>query len=298
MFKPLRKRLNRKGPALNTRAEQLVTVDCPFQVHCPYLEYPLRPEPRYGYGKPPHPRLYEVIDRNRAAYRRTLESFLGLRQQFLAVPLEVPVDSPEPCWINDWIAALDSVALFSLLCLNNPGTYLEIGSGWSTKFARRAVRDGSLRTRIVSIDPCPRAEIDSICDEVIRKAVEDVELSVFDELDAGDILFVDATHRCSMNSDVAVIFLDVLPRLRPGVLVQFHDIYLPYDYPDWCKDRYYSEQYLLAVHLLADSSRFDIVLPCAFVHNDPELRAILAPLWEETKTQGVSEGESFWMRVM
>ena len=297
MFEPLLKRLSRSKPAGNSESPPLVTVDCPFQVHCPYLEYPLRPEPRYGYGKPPHATLHELVNRNRAAYRRTLESFLTFREHFLAIPLEVPPDSPEPCWVNDWIAALDSVALFSLLCLNNPRTYLEIGSGWTTKFARRAVRDGGLRTKIVSIDPCPRAEIDSICDAVIRKPVEEANLSLFEELEAGDILFVDATHRCSMNSDVAVVFLDVLPRLKPGVLVHFHDIYLPYDYPDWCRDRYYSEQYLLAVHLLADRSRFDIVLPSAFIHNDPELRAILAPLWEETKTQGVSEGESFWMRV-
>ena len=261
-----------------------------------YLEYPVKQEPRYGYGKPPHARLYEIINRNRAAYRRTLERFLSFKDDFLDIALETPPESPEPSWFNYWLGALDSVTLFSLLCLHNPRRYFEIGSGWSTKFARKAIINHKLRTKIVSIDPYPRAEIDSICDTIVRKPLEDVDLSIFDELEPGDMLFVDGSHHCCMNSDVSVFFLDVLPRLKAGVFVEFHDIFLPYDYPTEGKN-YYSEQYLLAVYILAESNKFDIVLPNAFICNDAELNSILAPVWDAINTRELTEGLSFWIQT-
>jgi len=261
-----------------------------------YLEYPVKLEPRYGYGKAPHPRLYEIINRNRAAYKLTLKSCLSFKKDFLGIALETPHQSLDPCWFNNWLSALDSVALFSLLCLHNPKRYFEIGSGWSTKFARKAVTNHKLQTKILSLDPYPRAEIDSICDIVIREPLEDTNLSIFDELEAGDMLFVDGSHHCCMNSDVAVFFLDVLPRLKPGIFVEFHDVFLPYDYPTGWKS-YYSEQYLLAVYLLAASKKSEIVLPNAFITNDAELSNILAPVWDGTNTRELTEGLSFWIQT-
>jgi hypothetical protein len=210
--------------------------------------------------------------------------------------LETPPESPEPCWFNHWLGALDSVTLFSLLCLHNPQSYFEIGSGWSTKFARKAITNHQLQTKIVSLDPYPRAVIDPLCDDIIREPLEDADLSVFGKLASGDILFVDGSHHCCMNSDVAVFFLDVLPRLKAGVFVQFHDIFLPYDYPlEWkC---YYSEQYLLAVYILAESNKFDIILPNAFITNDAELSSILASLWDATNTRELTQGLSFWIQT-
>lgn len=259
-------------------------------------KYPVKSTPRYGYGKPPHSRLYEIINRNRPAYRRTLKSFLKFRNQFQEIVLDTPIECLEPSWFNYWLSAFDSVSLYSMLSLHNPERFIEIGSGWSTKFARRAIFDHGLKTKIVSIDPYPRADIDILCDTVIRKPLEEVDLSLFDELESGDILFVDGSHHCCMNSDVTVVFLDILPGLKPGVLVQFHDIYLPYDYPEeW--GSYYSEQYLLAACLLAESRKFDIVLPNAFITHDAELSSILAPLWQELQTQEFNKGLSFWIQT-
>ena len=300
MIKRSVKNRTRKTRATNNKTPEIDTIGtskCHLAPQCPYLEYQVNPNPRYGYGKPPHKKLYEIIDRNRAAYKHTLESFLAFKQSLLGIALAAPEESTEPCWHNIWLSALDSVALYSLLCLNNPKRYFEIGSGYSTKFARKAILANNLRTKIVSIDPYPRAQIDSICDTVIRKPVEDVDLRVFEELEPGDILFTDGTHRCSMNSDVAVIFLDILPRLKAGVLVEFHDIYIPYDYPQWCQDRYYSEQYLLAVYLLAEGDKFDIILPNTFINNDTGLKSILNPIWDATKAHEMSEGESFWIKT-
>ena len=64
-----------------------------------------------------------------------------------------------------------------------------------------------------------------------------------------------------MNSDATVFFLEILPRLPGGVLVGIHDVFLPYDYPRDYADRYYSEQYLLAAHLIAGNPALEPVLP-------------------------------------
>jgi len=262
-----------------------------------FLDFPARSTPRYGYGKPPHPILYEMMDRHRAAYRETLESFLGFTESFLQIPVILGV-SQGPCWVNLHLPGLDAVSLYSLLCLKKPKRYLEIGSGHSTKFVRRAIRDHDLPTRITSIDPNPRGEIDSICDTFIRQRVEDLDLRFFEDLEAGDFLFVDGTHRSCMNSDVTVVFLDILPRLRSGVIVEFHDILLPYDYPPGWERRYYSEQYLLGAYLLAKGEGVNILLPNAFISNDPELGHVLDPLWDDPRMKGVNRcGSSFWIEI-
>jgi hypothetical protein len=134
-------------------------------------------------GNHPHPKLYEIINKNRNASKSTLESFLRLKEYLLKIPTESASNTQEPSWINGYLPWLDSVTLYSLLCLSNPKRFIEIGSGYSTKFARRAILDHSLQTKIISIDPCPRAEIDLICDTVIRHPLEDVDIGLFDELE-------------------------------------------------------------------------------------------------------------------
>lgn len=262
-----------------------------------HLDYPLRSLPRYGHGRPAHPRLTAIIERGRGRYRSTLQGLLAHRDCFLRIPAHAGVGSADPEWLNDWFPGLDAAVLHGLIAEHRPRRYLEVGSGHSTRIARRAIRDHHLDTRVVSIDPCPRAEIDALCDEVVRTPFEDVDVAVVDQLAAGDILFIDGSHRCFMNSDVTAVFLDVLPRLRPGVLVHIHDVFLPWDYPPGWVERYYSEQYLLAVALLAEGPHLEIVLPNAFAGEDAELRGVLEPLWREPHLAAVQrDGGSFWIR--
>jgi hypothetical protein len=188
--------------------------------------------------------------------------------------------------------------LYAFACRENPRLYVEIGSGNSTKFIKRAQQDHRLRTRIVSIDPLPRAEIDELCDETRREPLEATDLAVFDELTAGDIVLMDGSHRVFTNSDVSVFFLEVLPRLKTGVLVYIDDIYLPFDYPPEWTPRYYSEQYMLAVLLLSEAERYEVVLPCTFVGQDPSLMCILDPIWKEGPiAEAALPGNGFWLRV-
>jgi len=190
------------------------------------------------------------------------------------------------------------MALYGLLGHTQPKHYVEIGSGHSTKFARRAITDLGLNTKIRSIDPLPRAEVDPLCDEVVRSRLENVDPSWAEAVEPGDILFVDGSHRCFENSDATVFFLEILPRLRPGVLVEIHDIFLPFDYPDPWNVNYWSEQYLLGSYLLAGGKRMEISLPNAYISRDRELRGLLDPLWTELGLDaGEWPGVSFWVRT-
>jgi hypothetical protein len=270
-------------------------------------EYPVDSYPRYGYGRPAHPQLLERIESGRARYAERLRGFLALKEQLARIPKASSRDPARPAWMDPYLPGLDLVALYGLLAQENPRRYVEVGSGKSTKTARLAIGDCGLRTRIISIDPNPRAEVDALCDEVVRQRLEDADLARFDELESGDVLFIDNSHRVFMNSDATVMFLDVLPRLKPGVIVEIHDVFLPYDYPTEWKERYYSEQYLLAAYLLGGAP-VEILLPNLFVHRDPELNRILDPLWDDPRLDdGVQRvlpfldwlrgGCSFWMRV-
>jgi len=261
-----------------------------------FLDYPVTPVPRWGYGKPPHPQLYEMFARDRESYRQSLTDFLNYTAHLLAIPLRQPKGSDQPSWIHHWLDGLDTLALYGFVASRKPGTYLEIGSGYSTKLVRRAIRDHSLPTRLISIDPHPRAEIDALCDEIVRQPLEDTDLSRFEQLQAGDILFCDGSHRVFMNSDVTVFFLEILPRLKAGVLVHIHDIELPYDYLPEHAHWYYSEQYLLAASLLAGHRNYRVVLPNAFVCREQDLVALVNPLWQQLP--GVAfRGSSFWLET-
>jgi hypothetical protein len=112
-------------------------------------------------------------------------------------------------------------------------------------------------------------------------------------LNSNDILFIDGSHRCFQNSDVTTVFLDILPELKDGVLIHFHDIFLPLDY--WPRlGEFYTEQYLLAV-LLLSTPKPDIVFPSFFVQRDPELMSILDPIVKKFP-QTIFHGGSFWIR--
>ena len=264
-----------------------------------FLDYPLVPAPRYGYGKPPHQKLYQIFSADRGRFIATLAQFRTLDPHLLQMPLRTPKSSGEPCWINKWFDGLDTLALYGFVALRKPAQYLEIGSGYSTKVVRRAIQDHKLATKVTSIDPFPRAEIDALCDNVIRNPLHDVDLKQFDSLGHGDILFLDGSHRCFMNSDVSVFFLDILPNLSPGVLVHIHDIDLPYDYMPERAEWYYSEQYLLATSLLAGHKNFRVVLPNAFVSAEPDCMKPLESLWANpTLAEVPRKGISFWLEIV
>ena len=261
------------------------------------LDHPIRPVPRWGYGRPVNPHLLEVIERGRGAYEQALRTALEYVPSYRQIGRDRVADDV-PYWDCGWMSPLDLMLLYSTVVSEAPRTYLEIGSGCSTAFVRDAITRHELPTRIVSIDPQPRGEIDRICDEVVRSTLEDADLSVFDSLQPGDIVLLDGSHRSFTNTDVTVAFLEVLPRLPAGVILGIDDIYLPYDYPpDWTW-RFYNEQYVLGAWLLGGSARMQLRCAGYFASQDPELCELVRPLWSDGLFDGLgSDGNSFWVTV-
>jgi predicted O-methyltransferase YrrM len=262
-----------------------------------FVDYRVRPVARYGYGRPELLEIRAMLEANRSHFAERLKRFGELFDQLATIPLRGAKDGTTPCWDNGWLPALDALALYGLLAELEPARYVEVGSGNSTRFARRAITDHALRTHVTSIDPAPRAQVDALCDKVIRGRLEDCDPAVFAGLDAGDVVFLDGSHRVFTGSDVTVFFFEILPLLRPGVLVHIHDIMLPRDYPPSWRYRYYSEQYLLAAFLMANPARFEVELPTAFIDGDDELRDLVEPLWRRIGLVEKYLPASFWLRV-
>ena len=264
-----------------------------------FLEYRVRFVPRYGHGKPAHPELLAAVEKGRADYRGFIEEILSYKENLQAIrPSGSGTSSTEPVWNNEFLPGLDIAGLYAMIAKHKPKKYVEIGSGNSTKVAFKAKKEQHPEMEIVSIDPYPRVEIDGLSDRVLRQPFEECSLDLVNELAHGDILFIDNSHRILPNSDSLVVFMEILPRLKKGVIVHFHDIYIPYDYPQFMCDRFYSEQYGLALFVLLDPVKYRTLFPCYFVSEDAELSAHLAPLWAHPNLAGVERhGGSYWLQI-
>lgn len=261
-----------------------------------FLDYKVDQKPRYGHGKPAHQGLREIIVKDRSAYAKCLKDILTYQDDIWA--LKERLIKYHFAWYNGYLPGLDIVGLYGLLRILKPKNYIEIGSGHSTKVVYQAKMDGVLDMKITSIDPYPRADVDQFSDHIIRRRLEEVDLTIVETLQSGDVLFIDNSHRILPNSDSTVFFLDVLPRLEKGVVVHIHDIYLPYDYPQIMCDRSYSEQYGLAIALLSNPNKYEILLPNYYISEDKELSSVVSPIWEHASTKDAERhGGSFWFRV-
>src|SRR4051812_7771730 len=181
-------------------------------VSVPEYSWESNGRPRYGHGAPSHPGLTTLFEGHRETFRQTLEVIAGYTHSLAAIPQRAAAGS-EPYWLSEWMPGLDAASLYGFVRSRAPRRYVEVGAGVSTRFAARARRDGELEMRITAIDPEPRAEVVALCDELIRRPLQEGDLSVFAELAPGDIVFFDGSHRAVMNSDVVAFFFDVLPEL-------------------------------------------------------------------------------------
>lgn len=264
-------------------------------------DYPYRPRAMRIAESVGGKRLIERLQADETRYAAALRA---IAKHVPALALISAEDEGGPFWHNDWFPPFDGAALYGLLATQKPRRYIEVGSGMSTRFARRVIRDLNLQTEIVSIDPHPRVDIDAISDILLRCPMEDVDPQFWRRMTGDDILFVDNSHRSFPGSDVTAFFVDVLPIIPSGMIWGLHDIFLPDDYPpDWM-DRFYNEQYLLLTYLLGGAARDDILLPVYWASYQPRLHDILAELWgrkelfEDIRPErGVrTRGGAFWMR--
>lgn len=188
---------------------------------------------------------------------------------------------------------VDCMCLYSVVRHFNPKRVVEVGSGESSGILARALEKNGRNAEHVCIEPFPRGPLPG---RHIRKFLQDVDLSEFTALEANDVLFIDSTHVAKVGSDVLDLFFRILPALPAGVLVHFHDIFLPYEYNAryLCEKRYYwNEQYVLGAYLL-NSARSKVLLPTQYVHRDrPEVMARAFPLYR----QEAFNPTSFWIML-
>jgi hypothetical protein len=170
---------------------------------------------------------------------------------------------PAPRFTQDWFPRLDACAAYTMVREHRPSRIIEIGCGHSTRVMARAVIDGQLSTKHVCIDPAPRAKLTALAVEHRSMTVDQFDPQEFLRLGTNDVLFVDSSHIAVPGSDVDRLVNDALPRLKTGVLVHFHDIFLPQAYPaDWAW-RGYNEQLLVAA--LLGGGAYDVLFSSAYV---------------------------------
>ena len=196
-------------------------------------------------------------DRQRALALRLADTYASEIATIAALPAADGFD-----FANPYFSGFDAAAFYALIRDLKPRSVIEIGAGFSTRIAAKALaRNGAEGKpgRLVCIEPFPEPRLtqSGAAFELVRKSVQDVPLEVFDQLDRNDILFIDSSHVATAGSDVCMEFLEILPRLKPGVWVHVHDIFFPADYPaEWLIGRRiaFNEQYMLEAFLAFNSA--------------------------------------------
>ena len=172
--------------------------------------------------------------------------------------------------LNSVFMAVDAHVYYGLIRGLRPRRIIEIGAGRSTQIAAAAVKrnvaDGGPKTDITAIEPVPPPYLPRDSVELRQENVQSVPLTVFAQLEAGDVLFIDSTHVLRAGGDVHYEYAEILPRLPAGVYVHIHDVSLPRAYPQVYFDSklYWNEQYLLQA-LLTFNDRFEVLWPSAYM---------------------------------
>ena len=198
---------------------------------------------------------------------------------------------------NQYFTSPDAEVAYALVRLLHPKRIVEVGSGNSTYLFREAITDGNLNTKLVSIDPSPRREVQSVADQVIRRRLEDVRSSdLQDVLQSNDILFIDSSHEIRSGNDVVALFLRVVPELRSGVVIHVHDIFLPFEYPrEWIVENTlnvnWAEQYLVQA-MLQGCDQFEVLWPGHF------LQRTLPNFDDYFSGKPVGVAKSLWVRKL
>ncbi len=198
---------------------------------------------------------------------------------------------------NTYCNTPDAEIYAAMIVNRKPPRVVEVGSGFSTLVARKAVSFARCDTKIAVYDPYPRTDVKPAADELNLVPVEQSDLAR-SNWSPDDLLFIDSSHVCRTRGDLPFLFCKVIPSLPAGVLVHVHDIFLPYDYPNlydqWC----HTEQYLLAC-MLAHSRRYRVVLATHWLSRTQPaaMNATFGPLAGTAASAPHHLGCSFWIEV-
>ena len=203
------------------------------------------------------------LDLDLGAQLGLLGDCLRWREEYKTLQREKGLNPDDFYLENRFFGAVDAEILYCLIRSRRPRRIFEIGSGFSTLLAGHAVyrneREGS-PCELVAFEPYPSEALRRGApgvSRVVERRLQDVPLETFGELSDGDVLFIDSSHVVAPGSDVCLELLEIVPRVKRGVLVHLHDIFFPHEYPRrWLLDNHYfwTEQYLLHAFLSFNSA--------------------------------------------
>lgn len=203
---------------------------------------------------------------------------------------------------------VDARTLYYMLRDLKPNRYLEVGSGLSTYYSAQAgIRNEAegAPLEIICIEPFPYAKLHEIpgLTKIIQREVQDVDLSVFQTLEANDVLFIDSSHVVRLDGDVPYLYLEVLPQLKQGVVVHIHDVPFPFNVPcpadHWVFGtvwpRFWTEA-MLAQAFLAFNHAFQVQLSLPYwrYHEEAGLRRLLPGI--PPQEQDSNPFSSLWLK--
>lgn len=258
---------------------------------------------RYAHTMPgageisPYPAALAALEARRAAFGNVIDLIDKYADDLEAIGVGGGggggQSAPQPKWTQDWFPRLDAAAAYALVRETKPRRIVETGSGHSTRFLARAVADEGCATAITAIDPAPRAVIDNLGIEIMRKTLAQAGDAPYAALESGDILFIDSSHILMPGSDVDDLVNRILPALPKGVLVHIHDIFLPDDYPPSWFWRGYNEQ--SAVLPMISSGGYEVVFASHYVARTMQDSLAATVLSRLPIPEGAHE-TSLWLR--
>jgi predicted O-methyltransferase YrrM len=201
---------------------------------------------------------------------------------------------------NIFFTHADALSLYGLMRLGRPRQIIEVGSGFSSCVmldTNERFLNGECRLTFIEPYPDDRlagltAGVDRSRFDLVQSKVQNLDPALFERLRAGDMLFIDSSHVAKAGSDVNFLVFEVLPRLAPGVLVHFHDIWYPFEYPRNLLDdgRAWNETYLIRAFLTFNPA-FRIALFNAYLTRfHRQYFAEAMPLYLKNR------GGSLWLR--
>lgn len=226
-----------------------------------------------------------------------LQSFC-YQDELIKKPIEkVPI--PLFYYNNGSFPSGDAECYYSIIRKIKPKQIIEVGSGYSTLIANEAIIENvkeDHNTKLTCIEPYEMPWLNQLNIDLVRKKVEEVDITLFQQLKKDDILFIDSSHMIRPQGDVLYEVLEILPQLNKGVIIHFHDIFTPLNYPeDWLKNEYrlWNEQYLVEA-FLSHNNDYEIMVAMSYLaQNYKKILHTAFPVLQRTpnRTPG-----SLWIR--
>ena len=218
---------------------------------------------RYAGALEPPATPYPAVAALFKARDRPFRDFVAAMARHLPAYQGFGADDRDPTWGRSMFPALDGAAAYTLVREVRPSRIIEIGSGNSTRFMARALRDGGIACELTCIDPAPRIPVEGLGVTALPRLLAEGDADLCAGLGPDDILFIDSSHILLPGMDVDIELNRIFPALRPGVLVHVHDIFLPDDYPAAMRRWSFSEQNALIGWIV--SGFFEVVFPAHYV---------------------------------